>query len=215
MGQKFRIKNSELRIQKWFLLLSLISYLLLSVFIACVPKAKYLAENYTPPEKIAVLPFTNQAIDLDGPVLLRYLFDQRLYNLGYDTILFEEIDRKLHEMGITDAGQLPTTTPKELGEKLGVDGLIYGEVITFNYVTLGFYYSRTVEANFKLIDTKTENLLWEDERKISMKELQFKDVGKAFASQLIEKTLDKALKSPLRPESEAVVNISLRTLPRR
>lgn len=199
-------------------LISLSTYfliVLLPVFTGCVPKAKYLAENYVPPEKVAVLPFTNQAINLDGPVLLRYLFDKQLTNLGYETIPFDEIDAKLDEMGITDAGQLPATTPKELGEKLDVDGLVYGEVITFNYVTLGFYYSRTVEANFKLFDAEKEKLLWEDERKFSRKKLQFEDIGKAFAAQLIEKTIDKALKSPLKPESEAVVIISLRTLPRR
>ncbi|HAX60941.1 MAG TPA: hypothetical protein DCX95_00045, partial [Elusimicrobia bacterium] len=190
-------------------------YLLLTAFIGCVPKAKYLIENYSPPEKIAVLPFNNQSVDLDAPVLLRYLFNKRLNVVGYDTISLKEIDTKLREIGITDGGQLPTTTPKELAELLNVDGLIYGDVIEFKYTTLGFYYARTVQANFKLFDSKNEKLLWEDERKSSTKRIETKDIGRAFARQLIDKTIDKALRSPLKEESNRVVNLSIMTLPRR
>ncbi len=181
----------------------------------CAPKAKYLIENYSPPQIIAILPFTNQSVDFDAPVIMRYLFNKRLSAVGYNTIPFEEIDTKLREMGITDAGQLPTTTLKKLGEKLNVDGLIYGDVIEFKYTTLGFYYARTVQANFKLFDSKNEKLLWEDERKVSHKKFEFENIGKAFASQLIEKTIDKALRSPLKEEANGVVNVSIQTLPGR
>ncbi len=200
---------------KWFVLFFSMLYALCSAFTGCAPKAKYLIENYSPPQIIAVLPFNNQSVDLDAPVIMRYLFNKRLSAVGYNTISLSEIDEKLREMGITDAGQLPTTTLKELGEKLNVDGLIYGDVLDFKYTTLGFYYARTVQANFKLFDSKNEKLLWEDERKVSHKKFEFKDIGKAFASQLIEKTLDKALRSPLKEESNGVVNLSVRTLPRR
>ncbi|MDD5686289.1 MAG: DUF799 family lipoprotein [Elusimicrobia bacterium] len=210
-----RIQHSEFRIQKWVLLLFAVFCVLSAGFWGCAPKAKYLIENYVPPAKVAVLPFSNQSIDLDAPVLLRYLFNKRLINRGYDTISFEIIDSELRELGITDAGQLPTATIKELGEKLNVDGLVYGDVIEFKYTTLGFYYARTVQANFKLFDVKKEQLLWEDERKISNKKFEFKDIGKAFASQLIEKTVDKALRSPLKEEANGVVNISIQTLPGR
>jgi len=148
-------------------------------------------------------------------VIMRYLFNKRLSSVGYNTIPLDEIDEKLREMGITDGGQLPAATPKELGEKLNVDGLIYGDVIEFKYTTLGFYYARTVQANFKLFDSKNEKLLWEDERKVSKKEFEFREIGKAFASQLVEKTLNKALKSPLKEESNGVVNLSIMTLPGR
>ncbi|MFA5779936.1 MAG: GNA1162 family protein [Elusimicrobiota bacterium] len=211
-----RGQRTEYR-EKWFVLFFLCSmlYALCTVFTGCTPKAKYLVENYSPPEKIAVLPFNNQSVDLDAPVIMRYLFNKRLSAVGYNTISLSEIDEKLHEMGITDGGQLPTTTPKELGEKLNVDGLIYGDVIEFKYTTLGFYYARTVQSNFKLFDSKNEKLLWEDERKVSNIKFEFREIGKAFALQLAEKTLDKALRSPLKEESNGVVNLSIMTLPRR
>lgn len=202
---------------KWWVLSLLLAtyYSLLAAFTGCAPKAKYLVENYLPPDKIAVLPFNNQSLDLDAPVIMRYLFNKRLSAVGYTTIPLNEIDDKLREMGITDGGQLPTTTPKELGEKLNVDGLVYGDVIEFKYTTLGFYYARTVQANFKLFDSKNEKLLWEDERKSSTKKIETRDIGKAFARQLIDKTIDKALRSPLKEESNGVVNLSIMTLPRR
>ncbi|MFH0948672.1 MAG: GNA1162 family protein [Elusimicrobiota bacterium] len=196
-------------------LLFTIHYSLFTAFTGCTPKAKYLIENYVAPQKVAVLPFTNQSIDFDAPALLRYLFNKKLIDCGYDTVSLEEVDEKLIEMGITDAGQLPTTTPKELSEKLDVDGLIYGDVIEFKYTTLGFYYARTVQANFKLFDSKDEKLLWEDERKVSHKKFEFENIGKAFAKQLIEKTVDKALRSPLKEEANEVVNTAIYTLPRR
>ena len=192
-----------------------ICYLLSVVFTGCAPKAKYLIENYSPPQIIAVLPFNNQSVDLDAPVIMRYLFNKRLSAVGYNTISLSEIDEKLRQMGITDAGQLPTTTPKELGEKLNADGLIYGDVLEFKYTTLGFYYARTVQTNFKLFYSKNEKLLWEDERKVSNIKFEFREIGKAFASQLVEKTIDKALRSPLKEESNRVVNLSIMTLPRR
>src|SRR3989339_1155913 len=198
--------------------LSFTGYSLLVIcflFIGCAPKAKYIIENYIPPARVAVLPFSNQSIDLNAPVLLRYLFNKRLTNIGYNTIPLEEIDEKLRKMGITEAGQFPTTTPKELGEKLNVDGLFFGDVIEFKYTTLGFYYARTVEGNFKLFDAKTEQLLWEDERKVSKKEFEFKDIGRAFASQLVEKTIDKALHSPLKEEANGVIYTTLMTLPKK
>jgi len=210
-GERLKFKSGK---WKWVFLLPSTFYLL-SFFTGCSPKAKYLIENYSPPKKIAVLPFNNQSIDLDAPVIMRYLFNKRLSSVGYNTIPLDEIDEKLREMGITDGGQLPAATPKELGEKLNVDGLIYGDVIEFKYTTLGFYYARTVQANFKLFDSKNEKLLWEDERKVSKKEFEFREIGKAFASQLVEKTLNKALKSPLKEESNGVVNLSIMTLPGR
>ncbi|MFH1541315.1 MAG: GNA1162 family protein [Elusimicrobiota bacterium] len=211
---RFRVQNSEFR--SWghslcFVILTCCVLLLSS----CAPKAKYIIENYSPPKKIAILPFTNQSVDFDAPVLLRYLFGKRLDAIGYNTISFEEIDAKLQEMGITDAGQLPTINPKELGEKLDVDGLVYGDVIEFKYTTLGFYFARTVQANFKLFDAKNTLLLWEDERKVSHKKFEFENIGKAFADQLIEKMVDKALRSPLKAEANEVVNTSVQTLLRR
>ncbi|PIU83815.1 MAG: hypothetical protein COS68_02000 [Elusimicrobia bacterium CG06_land_8_20_14_3_00_38_11] len=213
------MKNVKLKVKNYGLISFYIfnlSFLIFNcLFLGCAPKAKYLIENYSPPQIIAVLPFNNQSVDLDAPVIMRYLFNKRLSAVGYNTIPLDEIDEKLREMGITDGGQLAATTPKELGEKLNADGLIYGDVLEFKYTTLGFYYARTVQANFKLFDSKNEKLLWEDERKVSNKKFEFKEIGKAFALQLAEKGLDKALKSPLKEESNGVVNLSIMTLPRR
>ena len=210
------VRHWTLDIGHWTFLFFVSCFLFLS---SCALKPKYIVENYSSPEKIAVLPFSNQSIDFDAPVLLRKLFNNELIDRGYNSISSEEIDAKLLEMGISDGGQLASVDPKEIGEKLNVNGLIYGDVIEFKYTTLGFYCARTVEANFKLIGVgvpyDTSLLLWEDERKVSHKDFNFTNVGGALVSQLAEKMVDKALRSPLKKEADEVVNTSVRTLPRR
>lgn len=191
--------------------------IIILLFNCCALKPKYIISNYSPPLNTAVLPFSNQTADLDGPILLRYLFSKKLQDKGYNVKSLEETDNILKNEGITSAGQLPTITHSELGKVLNVDAVFYGNVFEFNYVTLGIYYKRSVRANFKLVDTHSGELLWEDEKtsyhdKLVLDPEKIKD---ALGEQLKEKFVDKLLRSPLRQESEEVLNRALLTLPYR
>ena len=181
----------------------------------CALKPKFIVQEYYRPQSVAVLPFENQSNNLAGPQLIRKLFSDGLDKKGYSVQPLEDTDEKLREAGITDAGQLPTITAQELKEKLGVDGVFYGSIRKFNYMTLGFYSNRAVHVSFKLVDVNTNTALWEDERKISIKDLAFsvEEAKENLKYQLIEKTVENLFKSPLLNESRIVVRQALSTLP--
>ncbi|MBU2567514.1 MAG: DUF799 family lipoprotein [Elusimicrobia bacterium] len=185
------------------------------LFPGCALKPKFIAPNYGPPSTVAVLPFNNHTIDMDGPVLVRRVFSEKLRRRGYNVKPEEETDDILRKQGITDGGQLPSIKPAKLAEVLGVDGLFYGDLIEFKYVTLGFYNTRVVEANFKLIDGYTGEMLWEDQRKATKTKiaLSSEDALEVFKDKLVEKTVDKMLRMPLKEETDLVIKRVISTLP--
>lgn len=181
----------------------------------CVLKPKYIIQNYKPPQKISILPFENYTTDFDAPIVVRNIFAQMIKNKNYTIKSLDETDNILKENGITQAGQLNSISYSELGKILDVDAVIYGKVLEFNYITLGIYYKRAVRANFKLINTHSGELLWEDEKVSYTQKIVTEKIAEEFKKQLIEKTVDKILKSPLIEETQDVVRWALSTLPDR
>ncbi len=160
---------------------------------------------------------TNQSNDLRGPEYVRQEFARALEGKGYQLQSLQETDEILRaKLGITDAGQLNVSTPKEVGALLGVDGLIYGELIDFKFVNIGFYQNKFVEANFKMIEVRSGQPLWGDQRKASRKEVRpdRKEAGKAFARGLVEKAAGNMSGTPLYEEVQGAVRMILSTLPR-
>jgi hypothetical protein len=190
-------------------------YILICIILltGCAIKPVFLVPNYTPPTTIAVLPFMNDTVDLDGPILLRKLATEKLESKHYSVKPVDQVDQLLNEEGITNAGQLPAMTPQELGKTLGVDAVLYGRVIEFKYTTLGIYFKRAVKVQFKLVSTQTGDTLWEDIRTSYHDEIVTSDYATALGNQLKEKAVDKLFKSPLMKESQDVILYSFITLP--
>ena len=189
---------------------------LLGAVNGCALKPKMIASNYVPPKKIAVLPMSNQSNDLKGPEYIRKELVRHLQKRGYTVFPVQETDEILRtKLGINDGGQLNSTTPEKVGEALGADGLIYGDLINFKFVNVGFYQNRLVEAHFKMID-KSGTPLWEDQRKSSRKEIQtsLKGAGNALARGLAEKAVENMAGVPLWEDVQAVVRMTVSTLPR-
>ncbi|MFH1380514.1 MAG: GNA1162 family protein [bacterium] len=181
----------------------------------CALKPKYLAQDYAPPQRLALLPMNNQTNDLDGPEMVRKMMFESLPRRGYYSMPLEEIDELLRENGITDGGQLKSMTHEKLGEILHVDGLIYGELLEFGDLNIGFYQRKTVEANFKMVDAATGTALWEDERKVSTKEfaLNAEDAKKAFAMGLAKKAVGNILNVYLKAEAAECIRRIVSTMP--
>jgi hypothetical protein len=187
----------------------------LLVIAGCALKPKYLVEQYNPPAQVAVLPLDNQTNDLDGPEMVRQLMQQYLPQRGYDTIPLEEIDEKLRSIGITDGGQLGAVKFDAVGTALGVDGLIYGQLIDFDEINIGVYSQKKVQAQFTLISAETGEKLWEDVRAVTTRDfaLNADDAKRAFARSIAEKAVTKMLKIHLKAEAEECVIRILSTIP--
>jgi hypothetical protein len=123
---------------------------------ATFPKYEVPKKEYT----VAVLPLYNETNDLDGPIMLRQMFDQKLRPY-YRTAPLETVDEILRDQaGISLGGQLGMIKPQKLGQILGVDGLVYGYLLNFEDVKTVFYNVRKVRAAFKLVDVKTGKTVW-------------------------------------------------------
>lgn len=115
-----------------------------------------------PLKRVAVLPLRNDTNDVDGPGVVRQKMIQALQNRSYTVQDVKETDQILRDrMGITLGGQLELTTPKELGETLGVEGVLYGTLMDFDEMTTGAYNVKKVRGIFKLINTSNEQIVWQ------------------------------------------------------
>jgi hypothetical protein len=115
-----------------------------------------------PLKRVAVLPMRNDTNDVDGPGVVRQKMIQSLQNRSYSVQDVKETDQILRDrMGITLGGQLELTTPKELGETLGVEGVLYGTLMDFDEMTTGAYNVKKVRGTFKLINTANEQIVWQ------------------------------------------------------
>ncbi len=170
-----------------------------------------------PIRKVAVLPLVNNTSDMDGPELVRKGFNKLVRNRYYEVMGIPQIDEILRDkMGITLGGQLSLTNAQKLGEELGVDGVIYGEVLDYNYTITGFYNSKIVRAKFKLVSTKTGNTVWEREEKVQRSEISFstKNAIEAFKENLGSKMISKVIRvSPLQDETNELIYKFYSTFP--
>lgn len=126
-----------------------------------------------------------------------------------------EIDEKLQVQGFTDGGQLKATTPKKIGEWLGVDGLLYTTLEDFNYIILGYYAQRSVKIEAHLISASSGEELWSTTRGWTTRTVATnkEDAKKAFAIQMAAKAVEKMTHIPLQFETREAVRRLLDTLP--
>jgi hypothetical protein len=191
------------------------SLLLLLLLCSCAQKPAFLKKPYQSPSLLAILPMNNITNDLSGPDVVRTVLQQGLSRKGYRTIPIDVTDEKLREAGITDGGQLTYLTPREVGKLLEVDGLLYGELRDFRLVNLGFYISRQVEADFRLVEVETEELIWQDDKKFATRQFTVDpaEAVREFSKEAGKKVLENIFKSPLLEETRVVVGMILQTLP--
>lgn len=136
--------------------------LLFTVFYGCALPRHYVQPDPANPIKtVAVLPMANHTNDVEGPETVREIFAKKLTERCYIFKPIQEVNQILKdEMGITLGSQLDMTNPQELGKKLGVDGVIYGDLYNFEEKITGVLNIRRARAGFKLIDAKTGQVMW-------------------------------------------------------
>jgi len=178
---------------------------------ATAPVARH-AEPF--PATLALLPFENQSLDLRAPELMRDLLDTYLSAANFNFADVKETEEKVHGLGISEGGQLNAVTPQKLGETLGADALIYGDIDTFNYSNVGVYAERMVKVRLWLVDAKTGEKLWETEKSKGNAELGLsKNAAKdVFIKGYANKAVENMLNNPLAPESEDVARLLVREL---
>ncbi|MDX2445840.1 MAG: DUF799 family lipoprotein [Desulfobacterales bacterium] len=122
------------------------------------------AANPTNPiKRLAILPLQNDTTDVDAPDFVREKLTSAVQKRLYNVQPLEETDRILREkLGITLGGQLGMATPGQLREALQVEGLLYGTLMNFEETTTGLVNVRKVRGKFKIVETSTGSVFWEN-----------------------------------------------------
>lgn len=114
-----------------------------------------------PIRTVAILPMVNETIDVDAPEKIRTAFAERLGKYHYQVQPTAKTNDILNgQFGISLGKQLELATAQQLGEKLGVDGVFYGYLINYDKVTTGVYNHNKVQIGWKLVSTKTGEIMW-------------------------------------------------------
>ncbi len=202
--------------------LSLISGLF-TIFISCASSPKFIAPDYSRPQKVAILPIINQTSDVEGSIIFRNLLSKGLKTKKYANLKeIQLIDSILNEAGITDGGQLYTINQNELFEMLKVDGLFYVKLLVCESTPLDPFKTGEIKANFKLYKSPSK-LIWEDERGEKAKSRSIKlsdnlsDLFKSYTKKVKEDLIEQSSEAwiedhELKEEMEKLIKKSLKTL---
>jgi len=137
--------------------------LLLLAGCAGVPGMAPSSDPTNPIKRLAILPLQNDTTDVDAPNFVREklvpAFQRRFYNVQP----LAETDQILRDaLGITLGGQLGMASVSELREVLQVEGLLYGTLMDYGEVTTGLVNMRKVRGKFRIVDTETDTVFWEN-----------------------------------------------------
>ena len=119
------------------------------------------------PRTLAILPFSNTTLSVDGPQVLRERLAREAARHGYLVQPVRETDDLLRGIGITLGGQLPGVKLAELHDALGTDAAIGGTLLKHQNVVLGVVNTQTLEAEMMLLDLQEGNVRYTAKRKIS------------------------------------------------
>jgi hypothetical protein len=98
------------------------------------------------PRTIAVLPFLNQAESKKGSDEVRKGFYNHFSSLPFKDMELYRVDNLLRKADLTDPAIIFKKSPKDLGNILGVDAVVYGEVSNFDKLFAVVYYQVYVGA---------------------------------------------------------------------
>ncbi len=120
------------------------------------------------PVRVAVLPFnldTLKGEDQEIATIFRRIFYAHFSYLGYIDIEIDKIDQTLADNMLTTTEDIYLHSYDYLGEMLGADALIYCTIRKVSNVTAGIYAETSIEAELKMVDTRTGSIIWEADAK--------------------------------------------------
>ena len=118
------------------------------------------------PLSTAVLPFVDLSGSKEGANAMRRGFYNHFSSLPFKEMKLYKVDDLLTKADLTDAEAIRKISPQKLGEILGVDAVILGEVSDFDKYFAVLYSQVAVGAEVKMFDTKTGNFLWSGKHKV-------------------------------------------------
>lgn len=125
-----------------------------------VKKDKAPKQNDGLPTSIAILPFNNLTTQETAPAILRYTLFGHLASSNYRFSHLKDVDNRLvilnpeTKLQLDDAGMLT--------DLLGVEGLLYVDVLSYDKIYAGIYAQITFEVRVTLVNSSGK-ILWQEE----------------------------------------------------
>src|SRR3989338_3105431 len=133
-----------------------------------------------PPRRVAVLPFLiTYAYDLEadqalpashevGRDVLRRTFYRALTPYGYDDVKLAEVDDRLAAAwGPVADGRWQAAGPNALGEALGADALVYGELTRLMHFSTPLYTETSLSASLRMVEAASGEVLWRQQVRVA------------------------------------------------
>ena len=126
-----------------------------------------------PPRRVAVLPFViTYSYDLNadqtipashqvGRDVFRKTFYYGLTPYGYEDVKLADVDERLAKTwGPIEKGGWRQASPQELGQVLGADALIYGDLSRLMHFSTPLYTETSLDASLRMVDVASGVILW-------------------------------------------------------
>jgi hypothetical protein len=123
------------------------------------------------PGKVAILPFVNKTSNPEAATIVRKMFYNFFSSLNYHDLEPFVVDDNLQNNGVYHliaAGE--SVSPKKLGQLLGVDAVIRGDVLSLGKIYALVYSDNQAALKARMIDCHSGQILWELEQKIHLEE---------------------------------------------
>ena len=91
---------------------------------------------------------------------MRRAFFGQFAQLEFDHVRLSRIDRILNQEELDSWEKMKSSSPQRLGELLGADALIFGQVTNFDYYYAFLYSQLAVGLSIEMVDARSGEILW-------------------------------------------------------
>jgi hypothetical protein len=135
------------------------------------PPAPTVLEEEKLPYKVAILPFENKTSNPEAGTTVRKMFYNFFSSLNYRDLEPYVIDENLKTNHLyADITGGKKVSPQKLGQLLGVDAVIYGEVISLGKIYALVYSDNQAGLKARMVRCSTAKPVWELEHTIHIEE---------------------------------------------
>ena len=148
------------------------------------PPEPVILEEDQLPSRVAILPFVNKTSTPEAGVLVRRMFYNFFSSLNYRDLEPFVIDGNLRLNDLySDVTAGKNVSPQKLGRLLGVDAVIYGDVINLGKIFALLYSDNQAGLKARMVSCKTGQTIWELEHTIHIEdgEVPISPIGLATA----------------------------------
>jgi hypothetical protein len=172
------------------------------------PPSPDIIEEEQLPHKVAILPFVNRTSDPEAAAIVRKMFYNFFSSLNYLDVELTLIDDSLVRAGLYDkivAGE--TVSPQNLGQLLGVDAVVFGEVLSLGKIFALVYSDNQAGLKARIVRCNTGQVTWEVEHTVHLEEGDVPFTPLGLAATVLKTAISHQRATHLKAASELCMQV--------